>query len=730
MINTLFQMNRLFRIAALGLLTLTSTITVRADEGMWLPSLIENRIADMQSKGFRLSAEDIYSINQASLKDAVVLFGRGCTGELISSEGLLLTNHHCGYSQIQQHSSVDHDYLKDGFWAMKRSEELPNKGLTVSFLERMEDVTTIILKGYEPSMTEEERVELVKKNSDALVTEAIKDGYGLRAKVEALYYGNQYFLFLYREYSDVRLVGAPPSSIGKFGGDTDNWMWPRHTGDFSIFRIYADKDNNPAEYSKDNVPYKPKKYFRLSTKGVHEGDFTFIYGFPGRTQEYIHSEGVRYIEEIGDPHKIALRTLRLNIMSKHQAESQKVRIQYSSKHANVANAWKKWQGEAKGIKKMKTVATKKAYEKKFAEWAVSTEYEGITDKIAQLYAQLEPYSFATDYYNETVRTVELANFAMSFARLYKEVDETMTFADTKAAEMAEEFFKDYYLPIDKEAFVAVMREFEKNVPAESKPLFHNEMMEKYGSVEAWAAYIFDNSLFADATAVKNLIVPGKTSDELKADRETVMADPATVFFNEFLKWYHADVLPHTTRLNQDLQLAYRDYMRGQMAFAEATDGPAGPASFYPDANLTLRVAYGHIKGYSPADGVYYTPSSTIKGIMEKDNPEIFDYNIPQTLRDIYATKDYGRWADASGEVPVCFIATNHTTGGNSGSPVINADGDLIGLNFDRVWEGTMSDIVFDPEICRNISLDVRYVLFTIEKIGGASYLFDEMTFVE
>ena len=255
-------------------------------------------------------------------------------------------------------------------------------------------------------------------------------------------------------------------------------------------------------------------------------------------------------------------------------------------------------------------------------------------------------------------------------------------------------------------------------------------MEKYGSVEAWAAYIFDNSLFADATAVKNLIVPGKTSDELKADRETVMADPATVFFNEFLKWYHADVLPHTTRLNQDLQLAYRDYMRGQMAFAEATDGPAGPASFYPDANLTLRVAYGHIKGYSPADGVYYTPSSTIKGIMEKDNPEIFDYNIPQTLRDIYATKDYGRWADASGEVPVCFIATNHTTGGNSGSPVINADGDLIGLNFDRVWEGTMSDIVFDPEICRNISLDVRYVLFTIEKIGGASYLFDEMTFVE
>ena len=723
-------MKKIFRWVALGAMAFTSVFTARADEGMWLPSLIENRIADMHEKGFRLSAEDIYSINQASLKDAVVLFGRGCTGELISPEGLLLTNHHCGYGQIQQHSSVEHDYLRDGFWAMSRSEELPNKGLTVSFLERMEDVTPIILKGYTSDMTEDERVALVKKNSAALIEEAVKDGNGLRAKVEALYYGNQYFLFLYREYSDIRLVGAPPSSIGKFGGDTDNWMWPRHTGDFSIFRIYADKDNNPAAYSPDNVPYKPKKYFHISAKGVQEGDFTFIYGFPGRTQEYIHSEGVRYIEEIGDPHKIALRTLRLDIMSKHQEQGQKVRIQYSSKHADVANAWKKWQGEVKGIKKMKTVATKQAYEKKFAQWAVGTEYEGLTDKIAAIYAELEPYTFAADYYTETVRTVELANFAMSFARLYKEVDGAWTFDSAKAEELAESFFKDYYLPIDKEAFVAVMNEFEKNVPCGSKPAFHKDMMAKYGSAEAWAEDIFENSLFSDIIEVLLMTADGKTAEQLQADREKVMADPAFVFFNEFLKWYHADILPHTTRLNQDLQLAYRDYMRGQMAFAESTDGAAGLAAFYPDANLTLRVAYGHIKGYSPADGVYYTPSSTIKGIMEKDNPEIFDYNIPQTLRDIYATKDYGRWADATGEVPVCFIATNHTTGGNSGSPVINADGNLIGLNFDRVWEGTMSDIVFDPDICRNISLDVRYVLFTIEKIGGAGYLLDEMTIIE
>ncbi len=698
---------------------LMAIFNARADEGMWLPSLISQRIADMQEKGFRLNAEDIYSINQASLKDAVVLFGRGCTGELISPEGLLLTNHHCGYSQIQQHSSVEHDYLKDGFWAMSREEELPNKGLTVSFLERMEDVTELVLKGYRPGMNEEKRAKIVEKNSKKLIDEATKEGNGLRATVEALYYGNQYFLFLYREYADVRLVGAPPSSIGKFGGDTDNWMWPRHTGDFSMFRIYADKDNNPAPYSTDNVPYKPKKYFHISTKGVQEGDFTFIYGFPGRTQEYIHSEGVRYIEEVGDPHKIHLRTLRLDVMNKHQAQSQKVRIQYSSKNAGVSNAWKKWQGEVKGIRKMKTVKTKQEFEKAFCAWAKDGEFDGVVEKIAGIYKDLEPYQFATDYYSETVRTVELANFAMSIARLYKEGKKrTVTYDSEKAADIIASFYKDWHLPIDKESFIAVMNEYEKNVPADFKPSYYKEKLESYGSVEAWAEDIFERSIFVDRAKAEALTA---------ADRDIVRADPATEFFNEFMKWYRDDIQPVTAKLNRELQLAYRDYMRGQMVYCRTQ---RVPKAFYPDANLTLRVAYGHIKGYSPADGVYYMPSSTIQGIMEKDNPEIFDYNIPQRLRDIYAAKDYGRWADASGEVPVCFIATNHTTGGNSGSPVINADGDLIGLNFDRVWEGTMSDIVFDPDICRNISLDIRYVLFTIEKIGGAQYLFDEMTFTE
>ena len=711
------------------LTALMAWVNVSADEGMWLPSLVSQRIADIQEKGFRLSAEDIYSINQASLKDAVVLFGRGCTGELISPEGLLVTNHHCGYGQIQKHSSVEHDYLKDGFWAMSRAEELPNKGLTVSFLERMEDVTDAVLKGYEPSMSEEQRVEIVKNNSKAIIDEAVKEGKGLRATVEALYYGNQYFLFLYREYADVRLVGAPPSSIGKFGGDTDNWMWPRHTGDFSMFRVYADKDNNPAEYSEDNVPYRPKKYFRISTKGVQEGDFTFIYRFPGRTQEYIHSEGVRYIEETGDPHKIALRTLRLEIMNRHQAQSQKVRIQYSSKNASVSNAWKKWQGEVKGIRKMKTVQTKQEFEKAFSRWAEGGEFDGVVEKIGNIYKELEPFQFAADYYTETARTIEMANFAASFYSAIKEDKEngTLSLDHKKISESLEAFYKDWYLPIDKESFVAVMAEFDSNVPENFKPDYFKAQMKKYGSTESWADAMFSKSVFTDQDKVKALVKEDMSQKALAKLRKTLKKDPAAEFALEFAAWYSKDVQPDIKRLNQDLQLAYRDYMRGQMVYCRTQ---RIMKSFYPDANLTLRVAYGHVKGYSPSDAVYYKPSSTIEGIMQKDNPEIFDYNIPQRLRDIYAAKDYGRWTDADGNVPVCFIATNHTTGGNSGSPVINADGDLIGLNFDRVWEGTMSDIVFDPEICRNIALDIRYVLFTIEKIGGASYLFDEMTFTE
>ena len=639
-------------------------LPAQADEGMWLPALISQRIADMQSKGFQLSAEDIYSVNQASLKDAVVLFGSGCTGELVSDEGLLFTNHHCGYSFIQRHSSVEHDYLKDGFWALSRADELPNPGLTVRFLERMEDVTSVVLKGYKEKMTEEQRQALVQKNAKKLREEAVAEGNGLKASVEALYYGNQYFLFVFREYRDVRLVGAPPSSIGKFGGETDNWMWPRHTGDFSIFRIYASPDNLPADYSETNVPYRPKKSLKMSRAGVKEGDFTFVYGCPGSTQEYVHSEAVRYIQDISDPEKIALRTTRLNLMKKYMDKSQAVRIQYSSKYASVANAWKKWQGEEKGLRKNNVVPVKQEYEKRFEEWAQGTRFEGITQRLANLYAARNPIYRAYEYYNETVRAIEKLKIAL-----------TPRFN-----------FKDYYQPVDEEIFVAMMSAFDQNLEDVYKPAYFLEKRAQYGSMEAWK-----DAVFADSTEARNL------------------SQAIETFFGE-------QIYPKVNELNKAITLTYRDYMQGQMEFEKGR-------TFYPDANLTLRVAYGHVEGYRPVDAVYYNPVSTLRGIMEKDNPDIFDYNIPQVLRDIYAQGGHENQ-------PVCFLATNHTTGGNSGSPVLNAKGQLIGINFDRVWEGTMSDLVFDPEICRNISLDVRYLLFVIKEVGHADYLFKEMNFAD
>ena len=648
----------------LAALFLCALQPLRADEGMWLPALISQRIGDMQAKGFKLSAEDLYSVNQASLKDAVVLFGSGCTGELVSDQGLLFTNHHCGYSFIQRHSSVEHDYLKDGFWALSQADELPNPGLTVRFLERMEDVTDLVLKGYKAKMTEEQRQALINKNADKLKAQATAEGNGLKASVEALYYGNQYFLFVFREYRDVRLVGAPPSSIGKFGGETDNWMWPRHTGDFSIFRIYAGPDNMPADYSPDNVPYTPKKSLKISRAGVKEGDFTFVYGCPGSTQEYVHSEAVRYIQDVSDPEKIALRTTRLNLMKKYMDKSQAVRIQYSSKYASVANAWKKWQGEEKGLRKNHVVPVKQEYEKRFEEWAAGTRFEGITNRLAQLYAARNPIFRAYEYYRETVLTIEKLQMARN-PRFN---------------------MKDYYQPIDEEIFVAMMTAFDQALEDVYKPQYFLDKRAQYGSMEAWKDAVF------------------ASEDEAKA-----LADA----LNDF---YSSAIAPPVAEFNQSINLVYRDYMQGQMEFERERN-------FYPDANLTLRVAYGHVEGYRPADAIYYQPVSTLRGIMEKDNPAIFDYNIPQTLRDIYAEGGHENQ-------PVCFLATNHTTGGNSGSPVLNAQGNLIGINFDRVWEGTMSDLVFDTEICRNISLDVRYILFIIKEIGHADYLFNEMAFVE
>jgi len=651
---------------------------MRADEGMWLPSEILKKIKDIQSQGFKLSAEDIYSVNKSSLKDAVVRFGGGCTGELISGEGLLITNHHCGFGQIQSHSSVEHDYLRDGFWAMSRAEELPNPGLSVSFLEYMQDVTEEVMKGYKSKMTEEKRAELIAKNTKKIEEKAVNGNPNLRANVRPLYYGNQYFLFVYKVYTDVRLVGAPPSSIGKFGGDTDNWMWPRHTGDFSIFRVYAGEDNEPAAYSEKNVPFRPKKFFKINARGIKEGDFTMVYGFPGSTREYLFSDAVKYTAYTSNPHKIALRTLRLNIQKEEMNKDQAVRIKYASKQAGVANAWKKWQGEAKGLIKNNAVANKQAFEAKFDQWAEGKpEYENLVERFKELYGSIEELSLVQDYQTEALNAVEIIGFA------------------GRGQRGAERFYKDYYMPIDKASFIALYNAYNKNIADQYKSPYFKEQLQKFGSIEAWADALF--------TEKPNL-------------------EMAAEIYKNTNDWFRENIAPTLMAVNKEINLLYRSYMKGQMEYNEATNGGK---IFYPDANSTLRVTYGKVKGYKPADAIYYTPVSSLDGVIEKDNPEIYDYNIPQKLRDLHAAKDYGQW-ESEGSVPVAFIATNHTSGGNSGSPVLDAEGNLIGVNFDRVWEGTMSDVLYDPEICRNISLDIRFALFVIDKLAGASHLLNEM----
>ena len=664
-----------------ALLCATSFSAV-ADKGMWLPSLISSRIKDMKSKGFKLSAEDIYSINQASLKDAVVLFDGGCTGEIVSEKGLLLTNHHCGYDAIQALSSVEHDYLTNGFWAKNHGEELYCPGLKVHILVRMEEVTERIAAG---------------ETKEEIIAKAQAEGVGYTAKVESMYYGNMSYLFIYREFNDVRLVGAPPTTIGKFGADNDNWIWPRHTGDFSVFRIYANENNEPAEYSADNKPYKPARHFEISTKGVKEGDFTMIYGFPGNTQEYITSDAVKYVAEVSDPLKIDLRTKRLDIIGDAQAKSAKTRIQYAAKQASIANAWKKWQGEVKGINRLGTAAKKVAYEERFR--AENPDKAYLLDSLAAAYARNEEGYFNYELYSETLRGIEIQS-AVRIA-----LNDKLTDAEKQA--MAELFYKDFDVNVDRKIAIAMLKEYEKYgtfISSELKTLF-----EQYGGAEGYANYLYDNTLLG---TIEGFSV------------ENAENDPVAEFVRAIAP-IQQRVKAYTYRNfsnHPDIERWFRPYVKALMEWDKER-------AFFPDANLTLRVAYGKVAGYEYADGEYHLPQTTLEGIIEKDNPDIYDYNVPQALRDAYATKDYGRWGiNLNGKytVPVCFIATNHTTGGNSGSPVLNNKGQLIGINFDRTWLSTMSDIEFDETLCRNIICDIRYVLFVIDKVGGAGWIVDEI----
>ncbi len=697
------------------------TISVSADEGMWIPSLIHKyNITDMQQKGLRLSAEDLYSINHSSLKDAIVIFGRGCTADLVSDQGLLLTNHHCGFGRIQAHSTIEHDYLTDGFWAMSKEEELPNPGLTVTFLVYMEDVTDRVMGEINDQMTEKERTEKIKEISKTITGEATEDNH-YEAVVKPVFQGNQYFLYVQEIYKDIRLVGAPPSAIGKFGGDTDNWMWPRHTGDFSVFRIYANKDNEPAEYAEENVPYEPKKHFTVSLKGVAEGDFTMVYGVPYTTTEYLPSYAVELTTGVLYPERIKIRQKKLDIIGAAMNSDPEIRIQYASKQARVSNAWKKWIGVIKGLNRLHAVQKKQDLEADFQSWAdhyQDGKYKNTLSEYQQLIENMQPLSYWADYFSEAIWRMDIIRFASGFRNLGDVDEDDLNEELEKLKKRAPGFFKDYNQPTDKKIFIAMMQMFYEGVEKERLPDIFETIQKKFkNDFNAYGDWVYEKSILVSEQKTMNFLDTYKPSKFKKLEK-----DPVYMVMNSFLKYYRANISGLISDLRDTRDSLNRVYMAGLMDFQPEK-------LFYPDANATLRVTYGLVKDYFPRDAVQYDYQTTLEGIMQKDDPDIYDYDVPDRLKELYQDKEYGRYGK-DGRMNVCFIATNHTTGGNSGSPVLNADGHLIGLNFDRDWEGTMSDIMYDPDMCRNISLDIRYCLFIIDEFAGAGHLVDEMTIAE
>jgi len=711
----------------LGLLLFVNTI--RADEGMWIPMLLgQLNETEMQSMGLKMTAEDIYSVNHSSMKDAIVLFGRGCTAEIVSDQGLILTNHHCGYGSIQKHSSLENDYLTKGFWAMDKSEELVNPGLTATILVRMEDVTAQILEGVTADMSEEERASIIEKNIAGIEKEAIKDTH-YESKVKAFYYGNEFYLFVYEVFKDIRLVGAPPSNIGKFGGDTDNWMWPRHTGDFSVFRIYASPDNQPAEYAEENVPYIPKYHLPISLKGYEEGDFTFIFGYPGRTQEYLTSHAINMITEVENPVMVDLREARLNVMSRYMKTDDLIRIQYASKYAGISNYWKKMQGETNGVRKMDGVEKKQAFEAEFMEWVSQDinrekKYGGIITKFENLYAEITPWNLAFDYFYEAGLGIEIVRFAYNFGALVaisnKDTDEKqITEAVEKLKKQTAHFYKNYQPAIDKEIMGILLEKYYYGIEKEYHPdIFQSIYDENKGDFKKYAEESFKKSIFTSKERILAFLEDYKIKDVKKITKDPIYNLTASIY-----GYYFNAIKYKIQSLNTKIDNLYRIYMLGIMEMKSEQ-------RIYPDANSTLRIAYGNVKTYYPKDAVEYNYYSTLAGIMEKEDPDIYDYVVEDKLKELYENKDYGIYADKDGSMHVGFIANNHTTGGNSGSPLLNAEGQLIGINFDRCWEGTMSDLMYDPEQCRNISIDIRYCLFIIDKYAGAGHLVDEMTIVK
>ena len=702
---------------------------MKADEGMWIPMLLQNNEQEMQEMGMNITVEDIYSINHSSMKDAVVLFDGGCTGEIVSDKGLLLTNHHCGFDWIQYHSTIEHDYLTNGFWAMSLEEELPCPGISAVMLKSMEDVTDKVFKGITNSTTDEERETIINDNIKTIKKE-VEESTKYQVIIRPFYQGNKYYIIYNEVFKDVRLVGAPPSNIGKFGGDTDNWVWPRHTGDFSVFRIYVSPEGEAADYSEDNVPYKPNYHFPVSLKGVEEGDFTFVFGYPARTNEYLPAVAVHQEANVIYPVSVDLRGKILDIYNKHQEKDPKVRIQYASKHAHLGNGWKKWIGVIEGINRFNGIQKKQAFDKAFTDWAYQrrtrADYITLIKDFDEVYQEYQPYRLATTYLSETALQIEVVTFAAAFDELSKvtkdtpqsEIDELIA----KAKEATKVFFKDYYQPIDEEVAAMVLQEYINNQPADFRPELLNTIVDKYDNVQAYVDELFAKTMFTSEEGINKFL------DEFKVSKAKKIAqDPALLAYNNVMDFYAKNVRAKSTELSSKIANMQRVFMRGQMEY-HAQINP--DKMMYPDANFTLRVTYGKVGGFSPRDAVRYKHYTTLDGIMQKENPDIYDYVVTDRLRELYDNQDYGRYADKDGSMHVAFIAGNHTTGGNSGSPILNADGHLLGLNFDRTWEGTMSDLIYDPSICKNISVDIRYVLFIIDKYAGAGHLVDEMTIIQ